>query len=148
MTDSMETKPLSINLASLDKMPSDAKLLDLTAKAMDTEVLQDHKEKKITGRELVQVLQGASKEKKGFMSSLDYLSPGRRKIAQLGWLGIWGGLGASAILSLFQGFKKGFSEPISNTVTLVGTVLQEVADYKNSLLRKIFGLVKSALTRK
>lgn len=87
-------------------------------------------------------------KKKGFMSSMDYLSPGRRKIAQLGWLGIWGGLGASLVLSLFQGFKKGFSEPISNTITLVGTVLQEIADYKNSLVRKTWGLIKTLLKLK
>ena len=87
-------------------------------------------------------------KKKGFMSGLDYLSPGRKKIAQLGWLGIWGGLGASAVLSLFQGFKKGFSEPISNTISSIGVVLQETADYKNSLIRKLFRSIKTRLPRR
>ena len=137
----MESNPLQSLSRPLDKIPVSPKQQDLSARAMDKEVLEDQSKKKIKGRELVTILQETSKEKKGFMSSLDYLSPTRKKLAQLGWLGIWSGLGASAILSLFQGFKKGFSEPISNTVTLVGTVLQEIADYKNSLVRKIFKLI-------
>ncbi len=134
----MESGKTKFNTSALNKIASSQPKISEPSSLINLDSFKQAKKPIIN-------IQNKLHKQKTFMPSLNYLSPGRRKIAQLGWLGIWGGLGASLVLSLFQGFKKGFSEPISNTITLVGTALQEIADYKNSLVRMLFKTVKKLI---